>query len=268
MDERAYLQGRLLDLAGRAGRNDYMTHSAFLDAAGGTLFEGLLRTRGTGSGGRGSLEGTPCFLYGGFPDAERRCAIFLPSYLDEEAFLAQEAADPQVIACLEILPLQEKFSDALTHRDYLGALMHLGIEREQVGDILTEEGRAQVFVMKDIAAYVAGELTRVRHTVVRVRETLPGDCTISPRLTERTGSVASERLDAVAALAFKLSRTAAVKLIEGEKASVDGFLVTAPDRRLSPGQKVSLRGYGKFVYDGLVTRTKKDRCMVRVLLYS
>jgi RNA-binding protein YlmH len=267
MDDKDYLQGRLRDLAGRTLRSDYLTHSAFLDPYGAAIFDHLLRSQGTGGDGKGSLEGVPCFLYGGFEEAERCCAVFLPSYLDREAFLEGEKEDPQVVACLEIRPLQDKFADDLTHRDFLGALMHLGIEREQVGDILTEDSRAFVFVMKDISPFIISELTRVRHTVVSVREIPLSDCSIRPVLEEKTGSVASERLDAVAAMAFKLSRTSAAKLIQGEKAAVDGRLVTDPDQRLIPGQKISLRGYGKCIYQGEVKRTKKDRLMVRVLLY-
>lgn len=267
MDDKDYLQGRLRDLAGRTLRSDYLTHSAFLDPCGAAIFDHLLRSQGTGGEGKGSLEGVPCFLYGGFEEAERCCAVFLPSYLDREAFLEGEKEDPQVVACLEIRPLQDKFADDLTHRDFLGALMHLGIEREQVGDILTEDSRAFVFIMKDISPFIISELTRVRHTVVSVREIPLSDCSIRPVLEEKTGSVASERLDAVAAMAFKLSRTSAAKLIQGEKAAVDGRLVTDPDQRLIPGQKISLRGYGKCIYQGEVKRTKKDRLMVRVLLY-
>ncbi len=267
MDDKDFLPGRLTDLARRTQYSDYMTHSAFLDPAGQLTFDRLLRREGTGSSEGGALEGVPCFLYGGFSDAERRAAVFLPSYLDRETFLLQEQEDPQVISCLEILPLQEKFADDLSHRDFLGALMHLGIEREQIGDILTRDSGACVYVMKDIAPFIAGELTRVRHTVVMVREIPPSKCQIRPVLEEKTGSVASERLDCVTAMAFKLSRTAAAKLIEGEKAAIDGRLVTDPDERLLPGQKISLRGYGKCLYEGPVHRTKKDRLMVRVFLY-
>ena len=267
MDDKDYLQGRLRDLAGRTLRNDYLTHSAFLDPWGTAIFDHFLRSGGTGGDGKGSLEGVPCFLYGGFEDAERNLAVFLPSYLDQETFLMEEKEDPQVISCLEIRPLQDKFADDLTHRDFLGALMHLGIEREQIGDILTENARAFVFVMKDIGPFIISELTRVRHTVVSVREIPLSECRIRPVLEERIGSVASERLDAVAAMAFKLSRTTAAKLIQGEKAALDGRLVTDPDQRLIPGQKISLRGCGKCIYQGEVKRTKKDRLMVRVLLY-
>ncbi|MBQ5360184.1 MAG: RNA-binding protein, partial [Lachnospiraceae bacterium] len=118
-----------------------------------------------------------------------------------------------------------------------------------------------------ISPFIISELTRVRHTMVSVREIPLSDCSIRPVLEERIGSVASERLDAVAAMAFKLSRTSAAKLIQGEKAALDGRLVTDPDRRLMPGQKISLRGYGKCIYQGEVKRTKKDRLMVRVFLY-
>ena len=248
--------GRVRDLADQAMRNDYVTHTGFL-----SLSEQSMAVPET------EKAGVRACFYGGHEEADRKILYFLPSYMDEETLTRQEDSGEGFIACLRIRVRGARFTKEIGHRDCLGALMHLGIEREQIGDILTEASHAFVFVMKDIGPFIISELTRVSHTVVSVREVPLSACQIRPVLEERTGSVASERLDAVTAMAFRLSRTAAAKLIEGEKAAVDGRLVTDPDRRLLPGQKISLRGYGRFLYQGEVKRTKKDRLMVRVFLY-
>ena len=193
MDEKQLLQGRFRDLSDRAFLQGYMTHTAFLSASEQAVFYDYVRVR-EGHPDSPRLGGAAYLLYGGREDADRRAAVFLPAWMDREGFAQTEAADPQVVACLRITPLNARFADELTHRDFLGALMHLGIERDQIGDILTGPAEAYVYVMKEIAPFIREELCRVRHTSVMAAECLPGACTLQPRLEDRTGSVASARL--------------------------------------------------------------------------
>lgn len=266
MDEKEYLRGRLHDLAGRAWRNGYPAHSDFLSLAEQELLYAEMRKENPGADEH-HLEGAVCLLYGGFDDAERKCAVFLPEYLTEADFLSGERQNPEVIACLYISPLNQEFSDRPTHRDYLGALMNMGIERGKVGDILVKEEGAHVVVMKEMAEYIGRELTRVRRTSVRAVPVSFEEFDVHPETEIRRGSVSSERLDSIAAMVWHLSRTTAKELAEQEKMSVNGRLITSSSHPLHTGDRVSLRGYGKFVYDGVVSRTKKDRLMVQVSVY-
>ena len=262
-DEKTILEARLRDLAGRTWERDVMTRTDFLTPAEQAQLE-VLRRRGPAEG----LPPVPCVLWGGYPEAERRAAFFLPSYLDEEALMAMEKSDPAV-TCLRAAPLQRKFGESLTHRDYLGALMNLGIERAVIGDILadTEAGEAAIFVMTPLAGWITEELTRIRHTTVSLKAVRPEAVHAAPRFEEKQGFCASERLDAVIALAFRLSRDKVSGLIDGGAVAVDGAVMMTGGRTLKTGSRVSVRGYGKFIYDGPAGVSRKGRLIVRLRQY-
>ena len=139
-------------------------------------------------------------------------------------------------------------------RDYLGALMNLGIERSCIGDILMKENGCCVFCQEKMADYLCQELTMVRHTSVICRR---ADATepITPKMERVSGSVASPRLDSVIAMVFSSSRTKILPLIEGEK-------VTSPAVQLKEGEIVSVRGMGKFRFAGSGGLSKKGRLYV------
>lgn len=99
-------------------------------------------------------------LYGGREEAERKILRF-----GSEAELGYEQPFP--ICCIRIRPLSAKFADKLSHRDYLGALMNLGIERSTIGDILPGEGEAFLFCQDTIAEFICDNLEQIRHTHVR-----------------------------------------------------------------------------------------------------
>ena len=160
-----------------------------------------------------------------------------------------------------VIPANLRYSEALTHRDYLGALMNLGIERSCIGDILMKENGCCVFCQEKMADYLCQELTMVRHTSVICRR---ADATepITPKMERVSGSVASPRLDSVIAMVFSSSRTKILPLIEGEKVFIDGKQVTSPAVQLKEGEIVSVRGMGKFRFAGSGGLSKKGRLYV------
>ena len=162
---------------------------------------------------------------------------------------------------LEVIPAHLRYSEALTHRDYLGALMNLGIERSCIGDILMKENGCCVFCQEKMVDYLCQELTMVRHTSVICRK---ADATepITPKMERVSGSVASPRLDSVIAMVFSSSRTKILPLIEGEKVFIDGKQVTSPAVQLKEGEIVSVRGMGKFRFAGSGGLSKKGRLYV------
>jgi len=258
-----YLIGRIQDLCEKTYREDYLTHTDFLSVSEIAVFYDMLRQSGENPAA-GTCRGVPYVVWGGWEDAERCCICFLPTWMDKETFLAQEMAAPQVAACLEIKPVSLRFADELSHRDFLGALMHLGIERSRIGDILTDSQHAFIFVSKDMAELITDDLTRVKHTTVMCRSTSPSECDIRPSFEELQGSVASERLDAILAMACRISRTKAQTLVTQELVYVDGRTASSASMTLPEGARVSVRGYGKFIYDGIQLKTRKDRLMVRI----
>ncbi len=267
MEHDNLLEGRINDLSQRAYNNDYLTHTNFLSASDMAMFYAMLRARGISSNVQ-SLNGAPYVVYGGHEDADRNVICFLPGYLSRDDFMVTETDAGDIIKCLHITPLNSKFADDLTHRDFLGALMNMGIEREKVGDILIDGNDAYVFVMADIAEIIARELCRIKHTSVSCAVVAPAACTVTPRFTHVSGSVASQRLDAIIAMVYHLARGKSQDYIKAERVFVDGRTVTDAGYNLKPGERVSVRGQGKFIFTGMGPQTKKGRFYAEVDVYA
>ena len=140
--------------------------------------------------------------------------------------------------------------------------MNLGIERDQIGDILTGDKEAYIFATTEIAEMICKELVRIKHTSVKCEKVSSADCDIRPAFEEVSGSVASERIDAIIAFVYHLSRSEAQKLIESEMVFIDGRTAYSGGYDLKVGNRVSVRGHGKFIYDGPSGTTRKGRLFV------
>ena len=175
--------------------------------------------------------------YGGYGLSERQMAAFLPDalYYDYQ----------YPIQIIEISPVNRKFAEELSHRDYLGAVMNLGIERCKLGDILIEDGKAILFAKEELAGYIMEHLTRIRHTTVKTSILSAFEDSYEPRYEELKGTVASVRLDTVLSLAYPLSRSKITGLIEGARVFVNGKLVTSNGYRLKEGDILSVRKMGR-----------------------
>ena len=152
-------------------------------------------------------------------------------------------------------------------RDYLGAILNLGIERSKIGDILVEDKKAYIFCHNSLCEFLMNEICRVRHTtvvpsIIENKEEFP-----SVKLQKVTGTVSSVRLDSVTALAFSTSRSSILPLIEGKKLFVNGKNIVSNAYHLKEGDIVSVRGKGKYRFDGTTNLTKKNRYHVEVSRY-
>ena len=207
------------------------------------------------------------FFAGGWPEAERRMLIWPASYEEAATGGSSGSLAEELIALVKAEPVNVKFADALTHRDFLGALMNLGIERDQIGDILIRENTAYIFCAKALAGLILDELTRVKHTEIRTEAVPLSECDIRPELSEMKVNVASERLDAILSAVYKVSRSKAAEAIESEKVFVDGRTASGSGQKLKEGAKVSVRGLGKFIYDGIENESRKGRLFVKIRKY-
>lgn len=251
MEKEEYLlRKRLLELAENCFQRDVPTYSDFLNLNEQTIFLSLVR----------ELPPVPYIVTGGFELAERRIVCFLPSYIDETAF------EPPV-ACIRFTPLNARFAENLTHRDYLGSIMNLGIERCKTGDILLKGSETYLFCMEDIAPYISREITRIRHTSVKSEICGLKDISYSPEFEEIEGSVASVRLDSVLSIAFRCSRSKILPYIQGEKVFINGKLTGSNSASLKEGDIVSVRGLGRFRYNGVRNETKKGRLFISIQKY-
>lgn len=246
MNDEELIRRRFLDLADRAYNRGIVVFSDFLNLNELHILQ-YLSTDDLGV----SLR-----LSGGYEEAERQIAAFLP-----DAFLYDEPDFP--ISCVAIRPLNARFSEDLNHRDYLGALMHLGIERNCLGDILLQDTTAYVFCHRKMQELICREVTRIRHTSVMAVPEDPASIP-KPKFKDISGTVSSVRLDSVLALAFGLSRSKAIPYIEGGQVYVNARLVTSNGYTLHPGDLISVRGLGKFRYVDVGHQSKKGKYWIDI----
>jgi len=206
---------------------------------------------------RRSLPQPEAALFGGAEGCERVMAGFGLTEGETEGF---------PIACLRVSPLSAKFAEDLSHRDLLGALMSLGFDRSLVGDIVLRESCAWVFCAERIADFICGGLTSVRRTSVRAERAEPPEGELF-RLTQETVQVSSERMDALVARVFRLSRGDAQSLFPAGRVFLDGAECPRPDAAPREGQVISVRGLGRFRYAGAASQSRKGKWNVQVERY-
>lgn len=158
-------------------------------------------------------------------------------------------------------------NDTLAHRDFLGALMALGIGRETVGDILTEPGRAVVFVSDEIKRFVLTQISKIGNVGVTVKEGYELPLPEGDKLAEFSATAASDRLDCVIAALCGVSRTKATEKIESGIVTVNSVPILKQTKTVCGGDVISVRGSGRFTVDSLEDRTKKNRIIIKYKRY-
>lgn len=203
--------------------------------------------------------GCDILVYGGYEESERVMLGFFPEFSESDSSLFP-------ITPIEI-SYNSKYSRTLTHRDFLGSVLGLGITREKTGDIITEEGRAVAFVDSEVADYIAVNLERVGHTKVNVR--LLSSFTPKPsEAQEKRITLPSLRLDALLGGALNISRGRASELIKGEKVYINWKKMTSPSHGVAEGDIVTLRGMGRVRINEVIGMTKKDRVLINVSVFK
>lgn len=254
MNEEQLLKARLKDLAFKSYKQNIYTYSSFLTPAELAVLDSM----------REELSYVDYETYGGAFLCERQMVGF-----GSEASLGYAGVWP--IHIVKVEPLIDKFSDALSHRDFLGALMHLGIERSVLGDIIVRDGkRAYVFCQDSISDYIIENLTKIKHTNVKCTLTDAdadiGDLT--PNLIDISCIVSAPRFDAVIAVLAKCSRSEAVRLFQTGKVTLNGRLCERNSMTLKDGDIFSVRGYGKYQYCGTGSETRKGRIYIHLKQYD
>lgn len=235
----------LQDLCRKSERAGTWQYSAFLSLA---EQDDWIRSR--------EAAGFSFFLTGGYENAERK---ILAAGSEEE----MGPAEPPVTV-VAVHPKSVKYAEELTHRDYLGAILGLGIERSVIGDILVRDRQAWFFCLSSVAEILTSSLDQVRRTSVTAEITSADVPELQPRYDPMRVNVASERLDAVVAAFAGVSRGQADKLFATEKVFVNGRVVADRSFRLKEGDMLSVRSTGKAVYDGIEYETRKKRLLVQL----
>ena len=259
MEQNEVLLSNIKDKISRCIDNFVLTSSDFLDAYEMSyVFKSFSR-----------LDDCIIIPYGKKDDFERGMAVFVPSFLDlfskeDLDKYYKDNVDEDPITCIKIK--KDRFS-SLTHRDYLGALMGLGIERKMIGDIDVVIDGAFVFVQKKMAQYICENLSSVGRGSVICE--IVNDCPYNENknIDEMTSTVSSLRLDNIVSLCFNLSRTKAQEAIKSGLVFQNSVQSDKIDRRCVEGDKVVFRSKGKIVIKEIVGKSKKDRYIIKINRY-
>ena len=244
------LKRRFVELSQKADRGGYFTFTDFLGLPEQSAFSEIIT----------KLGGRKYQPFGGTEGAERVVIRFGdPDEIGYEA--------PFPISCICVEPLSQKFADKLTHRDFLGALLNLGIERSTLGDIIITDNVGYVFALEDMAEFIMGELSRVKRTDVKaslVTELPEGDLY---RTETKRIQISSERVDAIVAKTYNLSREESSSLFKRKLVYVNGRLCENNSYNPKHGEKISVRGYGRFIYKGYDGLSRKGKLNASVEIY-
>ena len=250
MNKDEFFIKRIRELANLSYQRDIVTFSDFLN----------LNEQNIVNDRKNQIPGVEIECFGGYSQAERQMMAF---HSDALAFPWEYP-----ITCLKIQPKAVRFSEELTHRDYLGAVLNLGIERSVIGDILIQDKIAWMFCHNKIADYIIDNLDKIRHTSVLIEKVDNPEHIPEPSFQLITGTCSSVRLDALIALAFQTSRSSMVSFIEGGQVFVNGKLITSNGYEPKEGDIISVRKKGRFRYEGVTRQTKKGRNSVKLLRYQ
>lgn len=252
------LISKIEDKARQCSENSMITNSDFLDMHQKSVVASL----------RLPYPDVRMVFYGGFDGAERTVAVFLPDYIEDELsdhFSAVPEDDPLTVIELT----KDKFSPALSHRDYLGALMGLGIRREMTGDIIVSENGCRMAVLSKMAPFILDNLGKAGRGTLKGRILAASEAREGTKATgiPESFTVSSMRLDSVVKNAFSVSRGDAAEAIEGGVVFVNDIECTKPDRKIVSGDKIVFRRKGRIIVGDCSGISKKGRVIVNIIKF-
>ena len=241
---------RFLELARKSYNSGIYTFTDFLGLGEQSAFHEIER----------DIIGIPYTAFGGTEGCERVMIRF-----GSEELCGYEMPFPISIVLCQ--PLSDKFAEKLSHRDFLGAILNLGIDRSILGDIAIVDNRAYLFVKEGMAEFVADSLSKVRKTSVKcsIVDSAPeGDLYNTKEV--RVQAV-GERIDALVAKVFSISRDDSATLFSRGLVFISGKCCESVSHKLKAGDIVSVRGYGRFIYRGIEGHTKKGKLNILIEQY-
>jgi RNA-binding protein YlmH len=240
-EEERLIGARTLDCAEKCMDQGRPVATDFLDPHARQIAHGVL----------GSIPSVAVRAFGGYPQAERQRLLIYPEYY------LRELLEPPLRA-VEVRVNTP--ADKLKHGDFLGAILSTGINRAQIGDILLVGDGCQVVLSETALPIVLSGLQKVHRLSVQVAEIDLEQLEVAPqRVKEIRTTVASMRLDAVAAFGFGMSRTKMVREIRAERLKVNWRVTADPAQVVAEGDVISMRGRGRVTIAEVSGTTRKGR---------
>ena len=205
------------------------------------------------------------FFYGGNEESERKKIYFIPKFFKYSLINIKENSN---ISLIKLNPKNLKYSEIITHRDILGALMSLNYNRNMFGDIIIKENEYFVYLDSKISNEIIESLESIKHTYIKKEILDINSINLSLNFKEIIINVASLRIDSIIKEVFKISRNDAQKLIENEFVFINGILITSSSLEIKENSRVSVKSKGKFIFLKEEGKSRKDRLFLKIKLYS
>ena len=244
------LKKRFIELARKSYGSDIFTFTDFLGLAEQSAFNEIKRELGAAKYEK----------FGGAEGAER---VIIRFGSEEDTGYSV----PFPISIIKAEPISPKYADKLTHRDFLGAILNLGIERDKLGDIVIIDNVGYIFAIDNIAEYIADGLNRVKRTDVKSSIIYELPESELYRTERRSVQANGERLDALVAKVFSLSREDAQLLFKKRLVFADGREIDSTSYIPKENEKISVRGYGRFIYIGPQSLSRKGKLNIAIDIY-
>lgn len=237
-------RARISDLAAQAEQKSAPKFTMFLDERQIRMASEQLHTIRFKNG----------LFFGGFGGAQRKMLGVFPEFMEPDTTLFPVAG----------LKLSYRNGEHLSHRDFLGSFMALGVKREVIGDILVGEGQTVVCLYEKQFDYFTDLVKKIGRVGVTATACMLKELSYEPSFQERSGTVASLRLDAVISEAVGTSREKACALIRTGLVSYEYEAVESVSHAVKPGAVFSVKGHGKFKLSEDVRPTKKGRLFITI----
>ena len=246
--EKALLEAKVEDIFTIAREKNYPKYTSFLNESQVYFVQAYIQKR----------HYSNYLFYGGCKNNRRLMLGAFPDYMqpDQEDF--------PIVS----LKIQYPSHYELSHRDFLGSIMGLNVKREAVGDMILQPGECSLFVRDSIAPVILQELCKVGRVGVSVSQEDLSQMELVESFQERAGTVSSMRLDAVVALAARVSREKAVSLIQSGMVMVNYLVAQSNHVALKPADILTIRGVGKFCITDEISQTKKGRFHITINQYT
>lgn len=195
---------------------------------------------------------------GGYDESERSVIFMYPFYMEYE----------DIENTLRFIQIEGDFKfKSISHKDYLGSLMNLGIKREKVGDIIIHDNLCQVIVSSDVCDFIIMNLEKVSRNNVRVKEISKEEIVYNPpNYKDISFTITSSRLDCIISGLYNISRQESTKLINGERVQVDYEKITSPSKEIKDEALISVRGKGRAKIINIGELTKKGKIKIQAKL--
>ncbi len=258
-EEDKLLVAKLLDKLEMSHKRGKITNTDFLDLAQRKIVENMLA--------RSEIKRLTNYeIWGGYEEAERCIVVCYSDKWDSNMLQKNYNHIMQIIR----ISLPSELHQTYSHRDYLGAIMKLGIKREKVGDILVREDGADIIILKEIIEFVKENLaglTRFRKAKITI-EPMEEIQVVEVQKEEIEIIVPSMRLDNIIAEITKTSRAKANELLEQERVLVNFETITKSSKNIAISNRITIRGKGRFQIVEQVGNTKKGNIILKIEKYK